>query len=108
MSTSARAALTPAEERIVRLVASGRSNPEVAAEIGIGRPTVEWHLWRAYRKLGVRSRAELAERLAPPPLGPRSRIPLGGERAKDEHSGPLPQAPSAGIYGFQPRGGRER
>jgi DNA-binding CsgD family transcriptional regulator len=50
-----RAALTRSEERIVQLAAAGLSNPEVADELGISRQTVEWHLWRAYRKLGTQS-----------------------------------------------------
>ena len=52
--------LTPTEERVARLVAVGRRNDEVAAELGIGTKTVETHLTRIYRKLRVRSRTELA------------------------------------------------
>ena len=70
MTAPVRTALTPTEERIVRLVAATRSNPEVAAELRIARPTVEWHLWRVYRKLGVRSRAELAELIGGSSFGP--------------------------------------
>jgi DNA-binding CsgD family transcriptional regulator len=102
MKTS-RASLTRSEERIVQLAAAGLSNPEVAHELGISRQTVEWHLWRVYRKLGVHSRAELAERFsARPPLGPNGSIPLGGTGSKDERSGPLPKRRAAGTYVFQP------
>ena len=52
--------LTSAERRIAALVAAGRRNTEVAAELEISAKTVEWHLSRVYRKLGVRSRVELA------------------------------------------------
>ena len=42
------------------LVAAGRTNREVAAELYMGLRTVEAHLSAVYRKLGVRSRSELA------------------------------------------------
>lgn len=44
------------------LVAAGRTNREVAAELFTTVSTVEAHLTRIYRKLGVRSRTELARR----------------------------------------------
>ncbi|HXV33614.1 MAG TPA: AAA family ATPase [Gaiellaceae bacterium] len=52
--------LTPAEERVAALVAEGHTNREVAALLFVTDHTVEFHLSRIYRKLGVRSRAELA------------------------------------------------
>ena len=55
--------LTEAERRIVELVAEGRTNREVAAALFVTEHTVEGALTRSYRKLGVRSRAELAHRL---------------------------------------------
>ena len=54
--------LTPHELRVALLVADGRSNPEVAAELYVTRKTIEHHLSRVFRKLGVASRGEL-ERL---------------------------------------------
>jgi DNA-binding CsgD family transcriptional regulator len=54
--------LTPAEQRVAALVAEGRTNHEVAAVLYVTDHTVEYHLSRIYRKLGVRSRAELARR----------------------------------------------
>jgi DNA-binding CsgD family transcriptional regulator len=51
--------LTAAERRVASLVASGRTNREVAAELYMGLRTVETHLSAVYRKLGVRSRSEL-------------------------------------------------
>ena len=56
------AGLSATEERIARLVGTGRTNAEVAAELHLSRKTVEWNLSKIYRKLGVRSRAELAAR----------------------------------------------
>ena len=56
--------LTPAEERVAGLAAQGLSNKEIAAALVVSAKTVEAHLGRTYRKLGVRSRAELASQLA--------------------------------------------
>jgi DNA-binding CsgD family transcriptional regulator len=54
--------LTDAERRVAELAAEGRTNPEIAAAAFLSVKTVEAHLSRVYRKLGVRSRAELAAR----------------------------------------------
>lgn len=54
------ATLTAREQHVIRLVALGRRNDEIAAELGISPKTVESHLTRVYRKLGIRSRTELA------------------------------------------------
>jgi DNA-binding CsgD family transcriptional regulator len=58
-------ALTETEARVAALAAAGRTNPEIAAEVFISRKTVEATLSRVYRKLGVRSRVELARALPP-------------------------------------------
>jgi DNA-binding CsgD family transcriptional regulator len=55
--------LTAAERRVAVLVAAGRTNREVAAELFLGERTVAGHLTRVYAKLGVRSRTELARLL---------------------------------------------
>jgi DNA-binding CsgD family transcriptional regulator len=55
--------LTETERRVGERAAQGRTNKEIAAELFMGVSTVEAHLSRVYRKLGVR-RAELATRLA--------------------------------------------
>ena len=62
--TGARGDLTPQERRIAELVAAGGSNAEVGAALFVTVNTVEGALTRAYRKLGIRSRTELANRLA--------------------------------------------
>jgi DNA-binding CsgD family transcriptional regulator len=59
--------LTQAERRVAELVAEGRTNREVAAALYVTPRTVEGTLSRVYTKLGVRSRTELARRLASPP-----------------------------------------
>jgi DNA-binding NarL/FixJ family response regulator len=60
---SAPGALTETETRIAELAAAGMSNPEIAAAVFVSRKTVEANLSKIYRKLGVRSRVELARRL---------------------------------------------
>jgi DNA-binding NarL/FixJ family response regulator len=52
--------LTRAEERVARLAAAGRTNREIAETLFISVRTAEHHLSQIYRKLGVRSRTELA------------------------------------------------
>ena len=56
--------LTPAERRVADLVANGRTNAEVAATLFLAERTVASHLTHVYAKLGVRSRTELARKLA--------------------------------------------
>jgi DNA-binding CsgD family transcriptional regulator len=55
-----RVVLTPAERQVAALAAAGRSNKEIAAELYLSLRTVENYLHRAYEKLGVSGRAELA------------------------------------------------
>lgn len=55
--------LTATEARVAELVAQGKTNEEVAQELFVTKKTVEANLTRIYRKLGVRSRFELATRL---------------------------------------------
>jgi ATP/maltotriose-dependent transcriptional regulator MalT len=59
-----RSKLTPQELSVARLVASGMSNPRVAAELYVSINTVEFHLKNVYGKLGIRSREQLRERMA--------------------------------------------
>lgn len=54
--------LSESERRIAALAADGRSNKEIAAALYLSVRTVETHLSHIYRKLGVRSRTELAAR----------------------------------------------
>ena len=62
--------LTAREREIAELVARGRSNKQVAAELFLSLKTVEHHLSRVYAKLGLRSRTELAVTLGTPPARP--------------------------------------
>ena len=56
--------LTPQELQIALLVTEGRTNADVGRAVFLSTRTVEFHLSRAYRKLGVSSRTELTRRLA--------------------------------------------
>jgi len=55
--------LSPSEQRVARLTASGMTNGEVAAALFISPKTVEFHFARIYRKWGIRSRAELGRHM---------------------------------------------
>ena len=54
------AALTPTEMKVAGLVAGGRSNPDIAAELFLSRNTVQTHVSHILTKLGARSRVEIA------------------------------------------------
>lgn len=56
--------LNPTERRIAELVAKGCTNHEVASRLFFSPKTVEWNLSKIYRKLYVRSRTELAAKVA--------------------------------------------
>jgi DNA-binding CsgD family transcriptional regulator len=55
--------LTPQEARIAGMVVEAASTPEIAAQLFLSPRTVEYHLHKIYRKLGVSSRVELARAL---------------------------------------------
>src|SRR5580658_237918 len=52
--------LTSQERRISEMAAGGASNPDIAEQLFISPATVEYHLSKVYRKLGIRSRTQLA------------------------------------------------
>jgi DNA-binding NarL/FixJ family response regulator len=54
-----RVKLSTRETQVLQLVATGYTNAEVAAELGIGLRTVEAHRSSALRKLGLRTRADI-------------------------------------------------
>jgi len=55
---SGRAALSPRERDVLRLVAAGSTNREIAQELGVADETVKTLVARTFSKLGVRKRAE--------------------------------------------------
>ena len=63
------AALTPTEVKIAYLVATGQSNPDIAAGLIISRNTVQTHVSHILAKLGARSRAEIATEVFSHPRG---------------------------------------
>ncbi|GJF11587.1 transcriptional regulator [Mycolicibacterium cyprinidarum] len=55
--------LTPSEQRVAEMAASGATNKDIAAAMFISTKTVEHNLTKVYRKLGIGSRAELGRRM---------------------------------------------
>jgi DNA-binding CsgD family transcriptional regulator len=55
---------SPREKEIIALLVEGKSNKQIAQELGIAQRTVEFHLSKIYAKLGVTSRTEAALKLA--------------------------------------------
>ncbi|MFC4912898.1 helix-turn-helix transcriptional regulator [Actinomadura gamaensis] len=78
--------LTPQELQVVKLAAEGTSSREIAAQLFLSPRTVEYHLYKAYPKLGISSRRDLARlsfptapatlRTPASPKPPRPRIPV--------------------------------
>jgi DNA-binding CsgD family transcriptional regulator len=69
--------LTASELAVARLVCTGRSNREVAGELYVSVKAVEFHLGHVFDKIGIRSRKELASRMAA--TGPGTAASAGGE-----------------------------
>jgi DNA-binding CsgD family transcriptional regulator len=57
--------LTPSEDRVAELAASGQTNRQIADALFVTVKNVEWHLGNVYRKLDIRGRGQLAAALQP-------------------------------------------
>ncbi len=66
VGTRRMSSLSPSEQRVAELAASGMTNRDVAAALFISPKTVESNLARIYRKLGIHSRAELGRHMGQP------------------------------------------
>ena len=58
--TAAQVALTPRERQVLRLIAGGAANKQIATALGVAEATVERHVTNLYRKLGAGGRADAA------------------------------------------------
>jgi DNA-binding NarL/FixJ family response regulator len=74
-------ALSPREGQVARLVASGRSNRQIAEQLLISEQTVKNHIQSIFRKLAIGNRVELTIRIRRNHQR-RSRQPKGNERLK--------------------------
>ena len=93
--------LTPREREMTRLTSAGKTNHEIAYELGISSETVKSHIRSTLAKLGLHSKAELrllvqtldpelVTRLGPEPVQPPNPEPLNGSSRTDEGSEPKP------------------
>ena len=101
--------LTPREREMTRLTSAGKTNHEIAFELGISSETVKSHIRSTLAKLGLHSKAELrllvqtldpgllqtldpelVNRLGPEPVQPPNSEPLNGSSRRDEGSEPKP------------------
>ncbi len=76
--------LTPQELQVAMVVADGATNVEAAAHLFLSAKTIEFHLSNVYRKLGIRSRAQLVRTVFA-----GTSAPLGGSEVRDDE----PHAP---------------
>jgi DNA-binding NarL/FixJ family response regulator len=78
------AGLTARELEVARLVASGATNPEIAARLFLARKTVERHVSNVLLKFGARNRTELAARLREVPDDAPRTTHLGSGTSGDD------------------------
>jgi DNA-binding CsgD family transcriptional regulator len=71
LTITARARLTPSELDAAVQAAAGRSSKQIATDLHLSVRTIESHLQRAYEKLGISGRHELADALRSQPTADR-------------------------------------
>ena len=84
--------LTPQEREVVRLAAGGASNRDIGAQLFLSPRTVGYHLYKAFPKLGISARSQLAAIVRSLPSGADSRSAsrAWGDQASLPDSTPWP------------------